>query len=377
MGRFILLAGALLLTASLGCAMPPRSARDGMATGALVAAARARGLALEDPLKLDGQIERMADESVGRHGSPQQRLHDLASFLEQNGLGFRQLSGVTLPARQAFHERRGDCMTYAMLFVALSRHLGVETYFVHASQVRAYYERGDSLYAASHVAVGWGEHPGAIVIDFFDDVATYGLSAYRRIDDASAVSLYYSNVAVGEMNAGRVERAERLLRFLADTRPALPELANNLAVALLRKREHAQALEVLEGAMRSFPEYKPLYTNGVQAALGVGDAELARVYYARGADITGNDPLFAFARALQLYQRAEYGEAATHFERALRSQEDSVVIVTWLVRAHLSAGNRVEGREAFWRARRRTPDDLRLKQLELRYPELRPAGDTP
>jgi len=322
-------------------------------------------------MELSPDMEHDVDVAIGHRGEPRDRLHKLIRHLNDRNIGFEQVQGVSLPVKRAYREHRGDCMTYAMLFVALSRHLGLETHFVHAAEVLSYYESGDSLYASSHIAVGYGNNPDDIVVDFTHAYDDWHLAAYHRIDDAAAIALYFNNVAAYAMNEGRAHYAERMLAFLVEKRPNLAELHNNLIVAHLRQDQFSQALEVARRGIALFPSYRPMFTNAIQAAYGVGKFDLAHQYEARAATISGNDPLFVFARGLQLYQRTEYSRAAEEFERALDADKDSVVIVAWLVRAHLSAGHREEGLEAFARAQKIAPNDHRLKELMERFPELR------
>ncbi|WP_394828200.1 transglutaminase domain-containing protein [Pendulispora albinea] len=364
---------AVFLALALGAAgcQPPKVAPPGTTVAELVADARARGLLFENPMELSPDMQQDVELAIGRRGEPRERLHKLVRHLNDRKIGFEQVQGVSLPVKRAYREHRGDCMTYAMLFVALSRHLGLETHFVHASQVLSYYESGDSLFASSHIAVGYGESPGEIVVDFSREYDDWHLASYRRIDDAAAISLYFNNVAVYTMNEGRTDRAQRMLQFLVDERPNLAELHNNLVVTYLRQAQWNEALDAAAQAMKLFPNYKPLYTNAIQAAASAGKPDLARRFELRAQEIAGSDPLYVFARGLQHYQRTEYSLAAEQFERALAGHKDSVLIGAWLVRAHLSAGHREEGLDAFVRARKLAPNDRRLQELSERFPELR------
>ncbi|WP_394840274.1 tetratricopeptide repeat protein [Pendulispora rubella] len=359
-----------LSVAAFGC-QSPKAAPPGTTAGELVAEARANGLAFENPMELSPDMQQDVEVAIGRRGEPRERLHKLIRHLNDRNVGFEQVQGVSLPVKRAYREHRGDCMTYAMLFVALSRHLGLETHFVHASEVLSYYEAGDSLYASSHIAVGYGNNPDDIVVDFANAYDDWHLAAYHRIDDAAAISLYFNNVAAYTMNEGRPRDAEKMLGFLVEKRPNLAELHNNLIVAHLRQKHFGEALDVAKHAMTIFPNYKPFYTNAIQAAYGAKKFDLAQRFEARAQAIASTDPLFVFARGLQLYQRTEYSLAAEHFERALAADRNSVLIVAWLVRAHLSAGHREEGREAFARAHKMAPNDHRLKELMSKFPELR------
>lgn len=357
----------------LGACFSGAPARE--ATGPdLLAAARASGLVLDDPMEITVEMRREIEAAIGPGKSPRTRLQQLAEHLLDRGGGFKEVQGLSLPAKRAYAERRGDCITYAMLFVALSRQLGLRTHFVHASEVLSYQERGASLYAASHIAVGYPDPPDDLIIDFNQEYDDWRLLDYHRIDDASAVALYFNNVAVYAMMAGRLDEAEVLLRFLIERHPGLAELHNNVIVVHLRKQSFDAALAAAHRGMARFPRYMPFFTNAIAAAHGAGKVELARQLEQRAKLIVGNDALFIFAQGLQHYQRAEYAIAAEHFDRAAAKRRDSIVMLAWRVRAHLAAGHRSAGRDAFAIAKKRAPNDPRIRDLIARYPELR-AGD--
>lgn len=337
----------------------------------LVAAARASGLALDDPMEITIEMRREIERAVAMGTSARSRLQQLAEHLLDRGGGFKEVQGLSLPVKRAYEERRGDCITYAMLFVALSRQLGLRTHFVHASEVLTYQERGSSLYAASHIAVGYPDPPDDIIIDFNQEYDEWRLLDYHRIDDAAAVALYFNNIAVYAMMAGRADEAEALLRFLIERHPDLAELHNNIIVVHLRKKNFDAALAAAHRGMARFPRYMPFFTNAIQAAHGAGQAAVARELEQRAKLIVGNDALFIFAQGLQHYQRAEYAIAAEHFDRAAAKRRDSIVMLAWRVRAHFAAGQAGAGREAFAVARKRAPNDPRVRDLVAQFPELR------
>jgi Tfp pilus assembly protein PilF len=336
-----------------------------------MAEARAEGLRLEDPLAIDPDILAGVEKAVGRIGSPAERMHGLVMYLTERGyMNFQYTPGRSLTARQAYRERRGDCMAYAVLFVALSRHLGLATYFVHVTDVRNYYEHGGWFFVSSHVAVGHDRGPTATVVDFTREITDWKLALYESIDDGEALALFHNNAAVDAMTAGRTAEAERLLRFLLAREPGVAELYNNLGVLLNRTGRAAEAMAVLDRGLERFPRYEPLYTNAIRAARAAGRPELAAGYERRGAAVHSADPYFLFARALTLYEQDRYVQAAAAFARASEAKPDSPVILAWLARSYLSAGRRREGLEALERTRKLSPEGKIVQELERLFPEL-------
>jgi tetratricopeptide (TPR) repeat protein len=361
----------LIASAQAGGCSPPVTATPAQSAQDLLARSQSVGLSLYDPLVIDDVMKRDVEAVVGTQGEPKERMRRMVRYLNDRTFGFEYRRGTTISAREAFHKRRGDCLTYAILFVALSRHVELDTYFVHVSEVASYYDRNDSLYASSHVAVGYGSGVEPIVVDITREVQAWRMADYTRIEDSAAIALYFSNLSMDAMVAGDTERAVRTLSFLVRQQPGLEELHNNYAVALLRAHRAGDALSVIEHAMDRFPGYAPLYTNGIHAALRAHMPELARTFEARGQQIEATDPLFIVARATRLYERGDLRGAVREFERALDAAPDSPVVTAWLIRAHVALGEWQEGKELMQRLKGRSDAVL---QLEAEYPALRGAA---
>ncbi len=118
--RWTIVAGLWLgaVTALSGCAAAPaRSASITAAT--MIREGREQGLDLEDPLQIDAELIKEVDEAVGHRGTQEYRLRYLHRYLNDAGyVNFQYLPERSLTARQAFRERRGDCIAYTNLFLA-------------------------------------------------------------------------------------------------------------------------------------------------------------------------------------------------------------------------------------------------------------------
>src|SRR5262245_25127407 len=117
LGRVLsLIAVNAIAFALSGCAPKVSGGLDPSAR--LVAEARSSGIALVDPMALDDD-EKVIVEREARGGErPEDQLRYIAGWL-----GFRYEPSSSLPAREAFRTRRGDCMSYALLVTAIARHL--------------------------------------------------------------------------------------------------------------------------------------------------------------------------------------------------------------------------------------------------------------
>jgi Flp pilus assembly protein TadD len=334
-------------------------------SAALLAQVRSAGFTVEDPVELDAQAQAEVRAAIGFEGAPRERLRRLTRWLtDRGGLDFQSASNTTFSASKAFRARAGDCMAFANLYAGAARVLGVETFFVHVSEAPTYFERDGAFFFSSHIAVGIQDGSTMSVIDLANVQSDWKLALYRPISDRAALALYLSNLAVEQMLGGDADGAARLLALLLEAERDLPELYSNLGVALMRSGHHAQAYEVLHRGVERFPSYRPLYTNGVQAARSAGLLAEADVLEERGSQVASTDPYFLFGQGLSLYQHANYRDAAIKFERAASSQPKNVVIQAWRARAYFSAGEEHAALEALEQLREIAPDHPLVQELE-------------
>ena len=180
------------------------------------------------------------------------------------------------------------------------------------------------------------------------------------------------------MIAGDVSTAERMLRFLREKAPTVPEVHNNLALVLLQSGRTNEALGVLQDAVEKFPNFRPLYANAVQAARRAGKDQLAQALEVRGKQLLEDEPSWNFNEGMRSYQERSYRAAALRFEKALSADPDNVRLLAWSARAHLAAGDLRRGLEQVERIRGRPTSETRdtlLKDLSREFPQIdAPAG---
>ena len=366
---FLGLAAVAVLAAGCATTHPPGALEE----QAMLGAAQKQNVPLLDPLELsDGSKERIR-QAIGGFGSERDKVNRITRYLLDSGkLDFQYSPNESYTAEQALRHRRGDCVSYANLFIAIARSLGVPSYFVRATDLPVYYAQNDTFFLASHIAVGIGGGPEMQVIDFTTSPDDWRLGLYHPIDDRTAAVLFNENLAVNQMLAGNLKDAEQTLRFLAAKAPELPELASNLGVLLMREGNTAEAERLLVDEGHRFPDYHPLFANASQAARARGHAALADRLEARAGQLEANDPLIRFARGLSAYQRDDFRGAQREFQRALELEPENLLVLAWATRANLLAGERAEGEALFSRMLKVAPRSAKLvSELENDFPALK------
>ena len=362
-----LLAVAFVVVLAAGCATTASSQRT--PTDVWVDEARAEGLVLESPLRVSPQVRSLLRDKVGYAGTEKSRLLKVVRFIaDSDGLGFQYQTQSSLTAEKALVARRGDCMSYANLLVALARTLDVPVRFVRITQLPVTWEAGGRFFESSHMAVALGRNASwdqAVIVDFGSvHTSPWRFSLYDDVSDDEAFVLFQNNVAVQRMLAGDVKTAERMLRFLHQHSPRTPEVPNNLSLALLQDGHDREALDLLEASVEQFPRFRPLFANAVQAAHRIGDEDLAKTLEARGRELLEDEPAWNFNEGMRSYHERAYSTAALRFEKALSADPDNVRLLAWSARAHLAAGNLRRGLEQVERIRSGPPSEIRKQLLE-------------
>lgn len=359
---------ALVLILCSGCATFGLRL-DGARLHGMMAEADAAGLQLDDPLEMDDEMREAARIQVGFQGTENERLKRLNAWLrgKEAGLGFTYDATATRTAKEAFHARGGDCLSYAHLFNAMARMIGVSIGYVRYREAQSYDERNGQFTVVSHVASVFTNFRATVLVELNGVPTNYRVSDYETMGDDEAAALHASNQAMDAFSKGDRSGPERTLRFLKERTPNLPEIHNNLAAVLLRRGKAKEAMEVLDVALRKFPDYVPLYVNGSLAARRTGDdvrsealAELAR----------NSDPFMPFVKGTWLYEKGKYAAAEQLIAHAKAMRPESVTFTAWLARVKLMGGKREEAQAMFAEAQKLSPTHPILSELEKKHPDL-------
>lgn len=370
------LAVAVVGVLAAGCATTGATHRS--VTQEWIDEARAEGLVLESPLRISPETRNLLHQKIGYAGTEKSRLLKVVRYIaDAEGLSFQYQTQSTSTAEKALVAKRGDCMTYSNLLVALARTLDVPVRFVRITQLPVSWEAGGRFFESSHMAVALGREAAwdqAVVVDFGNThTSPWRFSLYDDMTDDEAFVLYQNNVAVQRMLAGDMATAERILRFFHQHAPRIPEISNNLSLVLMQTGRDREALDLLEASVEQFPRFRPLFANAVQAAHRVGDEELAKTLEARGKELLEDEPAWNFNQGMRQYHARAYSTAALRFEKALSADPDNVRLLAWTARAHLAAGNLRKGLEQVERIRAGPPSETRtllLEDLRHAFPQL-------
>jgi tetratricopeptide (TPR) repeat protein len=335
----------------------------------MVADARSRGLWFEDPLEMDDTMREAALLNVGKEGTDLERMRKLNAWLrgKEAGLGFTYDQNATRTAKEAFYARSGDCLSYAHLFNAMARYVGISVGYVRYREAQQYDERNGQFTVVSHVASVFNDYRMTVLIELSGIPTSDRISDYQTIGDDEAAALHASNLAMDAFARGDRRAPLEMLRWLVQRTPGLPEVHNNLAAVLLRMGRAQEAWEVISPALDRFPDFVPLYVNGALAAQRRGDDQLGE---ALAEKARSSDPFLPFVRGTWLLERGKYEAAEQLISRAHKMRPESVTFTAWLAQAKLLSGKPAEAKAMFAEAKKIAPTHPLLAELEKKHPEL-------
>ncbi len=363
--RWPLITAAVLLT---GCATL-RERSDERRSDSLLAELDAQGVHLAAPLAVSKEVKERVEREVRLEGTELERMRRLHWFL-RGQLGFRYDPNLTLGAQQAWDQKRGDCLSYAHLFNALSRFLQVPVNYVRYRGTTTYEERSGALVVVSHVASLYNDYKVTVLVELTGTAPSWRVSDYEHLGDDEALALHFSNLAMEHLQQGDVRWAEKVLKVLIARTPNLPELQVNYAAVLMRDGRQDEALALLQRALERFPDFHPLYVAAAIAADNAGRDDLAEKY-AEAARNSHVDPFVPFMRGVWLMEKNQFGAAVQLFTHARDLKPQSALFAAWLARAQLLEGHEAEALRTFALATQLDPRHPVLEDFRKLHPEFR------
>ncbi len=243
------------------------------------------------------------------------RLQD--SLFDRNQFPFEYDSNINLTAAEAFSQRRGNCLSFTVLFVALSRSIGIDTHLISARRVASVDKDHsvDLVVVNRHVVAGFKVAATLHIFDF--QLNKEALHGYTIIDDFGACSMYHTNIGAQFLRNGDPESAREHLQVAAILNPRHTGAWVNLGVARRRLGDDDGALFAYLKALEADPDSASALTNIAALLNDQGKLEQAREALLRAADRTSSPYTLLTVADLEM-ARGEMAQARAHIRRARR-----------------------------------------------------------
>jgi tetratricopeptide (TPR) repeat protein len=376
--RVVLLLAAILPLAAVGCA----TGNTGLTAADLDRLAAERGVSpksVELPFEVSDEMRAWLAAEVDDRGRYPDRLGQLLRALlapDERAVSYRP--GFTGTATEVFEQRLANCLGFTNLFVALARESGVPVYFLAVDEMEDFEREEDLVVVSRHITAGYGPAHELTVLEFqLGPEVDY--RSVRKLDDLTAVALYYSNRGAELVRSGEAMEARHALEIATRLDPELPLAWVNLGVA----RRRTNDLDGAEAAYRQALE--------LDARTPSAYHNLASLLRLRGRDAEADELMAVIPRlgtrnpysfltlGDQALARGELDEAHRFYRRALRLYRDDPEPYAALARWAWESGDREAARRWLERAREHGADNERVRELveEMDSPPPRQVGTLP
>ena len=348
------LLGALLAGAR------PATAADGWSKGLL-----RRGVdpaQVPNPIAITPEIKAAADEFAGGVGGTIDELRRIQSALfDAKRFTFDYEATLTETAAEALAARRGNCVSFTNLFIAMARARGLVVKAGYITPRVTGVRRGDLVYVTTHVVAVFALHDRSVVFDFYR-TREEATARIRLLDDFELAALFLNNRAVDALSAGDYALAESRLNDVLKLAPSFAAAHGNLGVLKRRRGDTAGAFDAYRQALALDPRDPSVLGNLAALYRSLGRDREAKAALAL-ADLSRATPYTVLARGDLEAADGRVDAAMRYYRRAARLDPkipDPQVSIARLARA---SGRLEDARRAAARALKIDPTNAEASKI--------------
>jgi tetratricopeptide (TPR) repeat protein len=315
-----------------------------------------------NPIEITPQVREAADELSGNGGNVVDQLKRMQSALFDPGrFTFDYEAGLTYTAAEALAARRGNCVAFTNLFIAMARSRGIRVKAGYMTPRVAGEKRGDLVYVNTHVVAVYQLHDRFVVFDFYrtreDEVPRI-----RLLDDFELAALYVNNRAVEALSRGEFVEAEAQLEAVIRLAPQFVGAHGNLGVLKRRRGDVSGALDAYRAALALEPHNPTILANLSSLYVGMGLYREAQAAL-RLADMSSATTYTILARGDLEAADGNPDGALSFYRRAARLDATIPDPYVAIARLEKGRGRLAEAQRAAGRALKLAPDNPEAQAL--------------
>lgn len=320
-----------------------------------------------DILELSPQMARFLVRHVSPKQDPEARVYNLMdAILGHKKLGVIYEGTGTGTAIETFEKRRGNCLSFTILFVAMARHLGLDAYFQEVSEVISWDRRGEMVVRNQHMIVEVEVKNGRQVVDFLPG-AEKRYRSVRRITDERALAHFYNNLGVDILAEGdaalalayfdRALAADQTFTYAWTNRGVAHRRLGDFEAA---ESGHLKALEIDKNEPAAMANLASLY-------LGAGLEEQAQPLLRQVENHLRRNPYHHFRQGASAARAGDLSAAIAHFKEAIRRMPEEPEFHAALADVLARSGDAKKARESLGKALELTEDEEERQRLRREF----------
>ena len=325
-----------------------------------------------DTLELSTEMMQFVDTQLKNRRFEEDRAWSLAyAMLDPWILDFTYDPHVTLTAREAFRARRGNCLTFSNMFVAMARYAGLPAWYREVEIPPEWNSLDDTLLVSLHMNAGARDRGKEYVIDVSRRRARDGEMS-RKVSDREAEAQFYNNLGAAALVANDLAMAHAYFRKADTVMPGLAYIWSNAGVVLNRNGQVDDAIMAYQTALSLDDRHAVSLNNLYTIYEERGEMEQALEMQRQVLRNRSRNPYYLHYLAEVAFAESLWDDAIDYTSRAIRIQNREYRFHYTLAKLQFRTGKTKTAERSLNRAVRLAPEWVDTAELVLpgEVPEL-------
>lgn len=353
-GRLILLFTAMLVLGA--CASTPR---ERVTPPPLKNAGPPVQIDDVDVIAVSPAMEEFLDRYVLKYNNEKTRLDLLTMAITRSGvMGFEYDETLTMTASEAFDLRRGNCVAFSNLVVALARRAGLKANYqeVFLSPEWSEFE-DDTVLLYKHINVVVETRQMSWLVDV-SGIKIKHTDHRRLVEDSYAKALYFNNIAVEALLVKDLPLAFAYVNSAIETDPNVIDPWVNLGVIYGRNEQLEDAAFAFRQALKIDPGDQSAMSNLYEIYLEQENFADAEALEPRVERYRRKNPYYLLRLSNEALAQEQYAESISLLQKAIKKKQDDHKLYFALARTQYLSGQVTKAQDSLSRARELAPEDM-------------------
>ncbi len=280
----------------------------------------------------------LEDHVIKRVRHPKDRLERLVDFMFKPGGMELEYDDTTRTVAQTFIDRKGNCLAFTQLFVALAQLAGLDAEMQESENVLIAYSDSDTLVYTGHVSASVTIKPRKHEIQF-DPNNPIVKGSTNVISRERSLAHYYNNRGAELMESGEHALADQHFERALALAPEMVSTYNNRGVLQLRLGKPDQAEAHFLNALSQDPSRISVLANLISLYRHQGQTVRQEEFSRRLAEAEQANPYFHFMQGLRREAEQDCHKAIEHYEAAAKLDRLQPLYALGQSRCHAALGN--------------------------------------
>ena len=318
-----------------------------------------------EPLELSIEMKQFVDTHMDNRSPDEDRAWTLAyAMLDPFILDFTYDPHQTLTASEAFRTRRGNCLTFSNMFIAMARYAGLNAWYREVEIQPEWDSVEETLLVSLHVNAATNERGKEYIVDVSRRPVVDG-ERDRKLSDVEAEAQFYNNLGANALIANDLPMAYAYFRKADQTLPGLTYIWSNLGVVFNRNGQQNEAVLAYETSLALDDRHSVALNNLYTIYEERGDEARMAAIRSKVERNRMRNPYYLHYLAEAAFAESLWDDAIDYTRRAIRIQDGEYRFHYTLAQLQYRTGKEERAETSLQRAIRLAPDWVETSDLVL------------